>query len=639
MRILHIGKYYPPVPGGMERFLGDLVEAQRAAGHEVTVLVHDDPRYAKGGDPAWLKRCPVWMRLAFAPLSPRFPFWLWRAIRAGSPDILHIHMPNVSAFWALLLLPARRIPWVVHWHSDVEPSRLRISLRLGYPHYFIFERALLERADCIIVTSPQYLEASKPLERWAIKCHVVPLGVAPGRLPAIAPGETAGLWSGKALRILAVGRLAYYKGFETLVRAVLGAPGLELVLVGEGEERGRLEKLLADSGNPPSVRLLGEADDATVHRLMASCDVFCLPSLERTEAFGLVLLEAMRYGKPLAVSNLPGSGMTWVARDGQNAVLVAPEDVDAWRAALLALARAPAQRELMGRLGAERYEREFDIGIVAARIGWLYDLQLRVSEEEMAASRMALTAADEHADNGMENGAGNGLPAVRDCSSRLLVVIPALNEADCIGQVIAQSRAHDGVDILVIDDGSSDDTAAVALLNGATVIRAPLWQGAWGAIQTGIRHAMRRGYAGVITMDADGQHEPGYLPQLIAAGRDADVVIAACPSRGSRLRHVTWSYFRFLTGLSFDDLTSGFRYYNARACRLLAREEATLLDYQDIGVLLLLRRANLKIAEVSVAMNPRKSGASRVFSSWWVVGRYMAETTLLCLARWNRTPR
>jgi hypothetical protein len=177
------------------------------------------------------------------------------------------------------------------------------------------------------------------------------------------------------------------------------------------------------------------------------------------------------------------------------------------------------------------------------------------------------------------------------------------------------------------------------MLHGATVARAPLWQGAWGAIQTGIRYAVRHGYSGVVTMDADGQHEPAYMPQLIEAARDADVVIAACPSRGSRMRHIAWAYFRFLTGLSLDDLTSGFRYYNARACSLLAKEEATLLDYQDIGVLLLLRRAGLRVAEIAVAMNPRKSGASRVFSSWGTVARYMAETTLLCLARWNQPAR
>ena len=631
MRILHIGKYFPPVAGGMERFLGDLVEAQRAAGHEVAVLVHGD---ARADDPPWLMRCPVWMRLAFAPLSPRFPFWLRRAIRQAAPDVIHIHMPNVSAFWTLALLCARRIPWVVHWHSDVEPSPLRLSLRLGYPHYSIFERALLERADAIVVTSPPYLEASRTLAPWAIKCHVIPLGVAHARLPDVAAEDTEGLWTTEGLRVLCVGRLAYYKGFETLVSAVIGTPGLELVLVGAGEERGRLEKLAADAGNPPSVRMLGEVDDMTIRRLMASCDVFCLPSRERTEAFGLVLLEAMRYAKPLMVSDLKGSGMTWVAREGQNAVVVPPEDVGAWREALLALAQSPDKRQLLGRLGAERYWREFDIGIIAARIDWLYRLVVRVTEEE-ALSQQAIGAPDIEVENGSEE----RVPAAPDLSARLLVVIPALNEAACIGEVISRTRAHAGIDVLVIDDGSSDDTAAVALLNGASVVRAPLWQGAWGAIQTGIRHAVRHGYAGVITMDADGQHEPDHLPELIAAAKDADVVIAACPSRGSRLRHIAWSYFRFLTGLSFDDLTSGFRHYNARACRLLAREEATLLDYQDIGVLLLLARANLRIAEVSVAMNPRKSGASRVFSSWWIVGRYMAETTLLSLARWNQPRR
>ena len=633
MRILHIGKYYPPVPGGMERFLGDLVEAQRAAGHEVAVLVHDDRRYEIRDDPPWLMRCPVWVQLFFAPISPLFPFWMQRALRAHAPDVIHIHMPNVSAFWALLLLRARRGPWVIHWHSDVEPSKFRLALRAGYPHYYIFERALLERAEIIIVTSRQYLEASRTLRPWTAKCHVVPLGVDPARLPEISRAQTEGMWRGAPLRVLAVGRLAYYKGFETLVRAVIGEPDMELTIVGEGEERGRLEALLERSGAPPNVRLLGEADDDTVHKLMASCDVFCLPSRERTEAFGLVLLEAMRYAKPLLASNLPGSGMTWVARDGQNAVLVPPEDVVAWRAALLAFADSPAKFQIMGRLGAERYARDFDIHIIAARIDWLYGLMFRMLAQDAAAQ-----AYDLDAERPSEDPTERATEPVFESGERMLVVIPALNEADCIGEVIAQVRSHHGVDVLVVDDGSSDDTAAIAVLNGASVIRAPLWQGAWGAIQTGIRFAVLHGYSAVVTMDADGQHEPQYLPRLIEAAAQADVVIAACPSRGSRMRHIAWTYFRFLTGLSFDDLTSGFRYYNAHACRLLAKEEATLLDYQDIGVLMLLRRAGLRIAEIPVAMNPRRSGASRVFSSWWTVGRYMAETTLLCLARWNKSP-
>ena len=628
MRILHVGKYFPPAAGGMERFLGDLVAAQRRQGDDVSVLVHEH-REQPAPDPPWLMRCPVWLRLLFTPISPAFPLWLSRAIGRFKPQVLHLHMPNPAAFWALMLPAARSIPWVVHWHSDVERSKP--GVRLAYLGYRILEGALLERAESIVVTSKRYLDASLPLRPWSDKCHVVPLAVDGARLPAVKAGEGEALWTGEGLRVLAVGRLTYYKGFDTLVHAVIGDGDKQLLIVGEGEERASLERLIRDSRERPSVRLAGQVDDETLRRLYASCDVFCLPSCERTEAFGIVLLEAMRYGKPIVASDLPGSGVTWVARHGQNALLVAPRDVGAWRGALGMLAGSPAKRQLLGHLGHERYVREFDIGPIAKRLARVCEHAIRVRSDAAVARLVVVSpATDEELDE-------TAPPrALRD---RLLVVIPALNEAADIGAVIEQVRVYPHVDVLVVDDGSTDETAAVARLSGATVLHAPLWQGAWGAIQTGIRYALRHGYSGVVTMDADGQHEPAYLPELLLAARDADVVIAACPSRGSRLRHVAWTYFRYLTGFDLDDLTSGFRYYNAAACRLLAGEEATLLDYQDVGVLLLLHHAHFRIAEIPVAMNPRKHGASRVFSSWWTVAVYMAETSLLCLARWNQKPK
>ncbi|QJR16534.1 glycosyltransferase [Usitatibacter palustris] len=610
MRILHVGKFFPPVAGGMERFLGDLVQAQRASGHDVTVLVHEHPASDGAKDPSWVLRCPVWLRLIFAPISPTFMLWLHRAIRSREPDVIHFHVPNLGAFWAMMLPSARALPWVVHWHSDVVPSRFKISLRIAYPFYRLFQRALLERVERIIVTSQTYLDASAPLQPWRAKVSVIPLGVDPERLPSVASADTEGLWKGEGLRIFALGRLTYYKGFETLVRAVLQQPGLQLALVGEGEERPNLERLLVDARDSESVRLLGETDDTTCQRLMASCDVFCLPSRERTEAFGIVLMEAMRYAKPVVVGAVPGSGMLWVARHGENGMHVPPGDVEAWRTTLTALAADPDALERMGRAGRRRYAIDFDIANVATRIDRVYEVALRTRLDDPVT------------------------PAV--ATQRLLVVIPALNEADCIADVIKQARAQGEIDIVVIDDGSTDDTARIAREAGAVVLHAPLWQGAWGAIQTGIRYARREGYQAVVTMDADGQHEPGHLPHLIAASKDADVVIAACPARGSRARHVAWAYFRFLTGFKYEDLTSGFRYYNTRAIELLATREATLLDYQDVGVLLLLHHAHLKIAEIPVAMNARKSGISRVFFSWWTIVGYMAETTLLCLARWER---
>lgn len=608
MRVLHLGKYFPPAVGGMERFLGDLVGAQRAGGIAASAIVHDHHGKRLPDEPAWLMRCPVLFRLFFAPISPAFPLWLDRAISRFAPDVLHIHMPNLSAFWALLLPRARGLPWVVHWHSDVEPSRFRRSLRMLYPCYRVFESAVLEHADAIVATSPDYLAASHPLQRWREKCVVVPLGLDPSRL---SDQDTAAssLWRDGTFRVLAIGRLSYYKGFETLIRAVARLDGGELIVVGDGEERNALERVLASEGSPSRIRLVGEVDDVTCQKLLASCDIFCLPSRERTEAFGIVLMEAMRYGRPLLVSRIPGSGVLWVVQDGQNGVHVPMEDPAAWRDALADLAARPERRRALGLAGRLRFEREFDIRHSAARMASIYRTVLRQDDVDVRPNR------------------------------RALVVIPARNEVETIGGVIAAIRAHGIADVLVVDDGSQDGTGHAARAAGARVLRAPLPQGAWGAMQTGIRFAVRHGYSSVVTMDADGQHEPAYLEQLLLAGEAADVVIGACPERGSRLRHLAWAYFRLLTGFNIEDLTSGFRYYNSRACRLLADEEATLLDYQDIGVLLLLRKAGFVIREVPVEMNPRQVGASRIFDSWLTVARYMSETTLLCMARWKVRPR
>lgn len=217
-----------------------------------------------------------------------------------------------------------------------------------------------------------------------------------------------------------------------------------------------------------------------------------------------------------------------------------------------------------------------------------------------------------------------------------LVVIPAKNEAGCIGCIVQQLRAMH-LHVLVVNDGSTDATAAEAQAAGAMVLNPCLPLGAWVATQTGIRYALQQGYRCVVTMDADGQHQPEDLAALLAPlqSHQCEVVIGACTMRGSWARHLAWGLFRRLTGLSLADLTSGFRAYTLPALEVLADPEATLLDYQDIGVLLLLRKSGMRIIEVPVAMRPRFDGRSRIFNSWWTVGRYMLETAILCLSRWE----
>lgn len=220
-----------------------------------------------------------------------------------------------------------------------------------------------------------------------------------------------------------------------------------------------------------------------------------------------------------------------------------------------------------------------------------------------------------------------------------VILIPAFNEGDIISEVIGEIRSCCDYPVIVIDDASTDNTIVKAREAGATVIPLPAQLGAWGATQTGLRYALKQGCATAITMDADGQHEAGSLAQLIlpVAQGKADVAIGACTQRGSIARRVAWVMMKSASGLSLEDITSGFRVYNRVAIRELASWRATLLDYQDIGVLLLLQSKNISIVDIEVNMQPRRNGKSRVFNSWLMVIYYMCHTLMLGLSKRART--
>ena len=216
-------------------------------------------------------------------------------------------------------------------------------------------------------------------------------------------------------------------------------------------------------------------------------------------------------------------------------------------------------------------------------------------------------------------------------SRRCIVVIPAFNEQKDIAAVVREVRRLSGFPVLVVDDCSEDDTISLARAAGARVIPLSQQLGAWGALQTGLRYACREGYEFALTMDADGQHEAVWIDKLFAPviEGEADVSIGCCVRRGSRARKIAWVMLKAASGLKMEDITSGFRVYNQRAMTLLAGPEATLLEYQDVGVLTLLKNAGLQIVDVDVTMLPSTSGTSRVYHSGLVVAYYMAHTLLL----------
>jgi glycosyltransferase involved in cell wall biosynthesis len=217
---------------------------------------------------------------------------------------------------------------------------------------------------------------------------------------------------------------------------------------------------------------------------------------------------------------------------------------------------------------------------------------------------------------------------------KLAIVIPAKDEAVTIVKVLTEVKQCCDCDIIVVDDASEDNTAQLAIEYGAMVLPQIQSQGAWLATQAGIRYARKNDYDMVITMDGDGQHRAMDISLLVAAAKDdGDVVVGACIERGSFSRRIAWTLFKKLTGINIFDLTSGFRLYKKPAMAVLSSRQASLLEYQDMGVLLMLRSAGLNIKEVPVEMRLREAGISRIFSSWGKVGYYMFITLFLCLVK------
>jgi rhamnosyl/mannosyltransferase len=373
LRVLHLGKYFPPFSGGIENFMADLMTASRGLGVAVAAIVHDHGAQldVEPGFPVW--RVPTHGELVHAPLSPSFRSHLLRVFRAWQPDLLHVHMPNTSAFW-LLTLAELNIPFVVHWHADVLTPGVRPALRFAYRAYRPLEAALLRRAAAVIVTSPSYLDASTALASWRAKCEVIPLGLSSHRVSEpqeTLPSTTAWRSTG-ALRVLAVGRLSRYKGFDHLIRAVSDLQGVELVILGEGEQGQALRELIVQRHAADRIAMPGRVDDPTRNRLLRQCDLLCLPSINRGEAFGLVLLEAMALGKPALVTRVPGSGMPWVVDAGHTGWHVEPEDPVGLARQLAEIRDHRDTLAPMGRQAQRQFEERFSIAAVAARTVSLY---------------------------------------------------------------------------------------------------------------------------------------------------------------------------------------------------------------------------------------------------------------------------
>ena len=363
MNILHVYKDYFPVLGGIENHIKLLAETQAQRGHAVSVLAtsRDGRTHVETLNGVRVIFAARLATVASTPLSAALPLQLTRE----RPDIVHLHFPYpVGDVAHRFLGRARRT--VITYHSDI--VRQKNLLRFYAP----FLRLSLARADRIIATSPRYIETSPFLAPHALKCTVVPYGIDVARFATADAAQVACIRAqfGEPL-ILFVGQFRYYKGVEYLVRAMAQTPGRALLIGNETPPlSAELEALARSLGVANRVFLLGEKD-VELPAFYHACDVFVLPSIERSEAFGIVLLEAMASGLPCVTTEV-GSGTSYVVEHNVTGCVVPPRAPDALADALNRLVADPALRARMGAAGRERAVRLFRFEDMVARVEAVY---------------------------------------------------------------------------------------------------------------------------------------------------------------------------------------------------------------------------------------------------------------------------
>ena len=350
LKVVHAAKFYPPVRGGMETVVGDLCSGTAGEWDVRVVAANDGVRTVHEQlDGVDVVRAGVFGTLSSVPLCPSFPFHLWRE----PADCVVLHEPNpVAGTSVALRCPARRL--IVWHHADL--------LRPWWAPYTYgrIQRALYRRADCVIVSSPS-LAADSRLVAVARRVAVIPFGIRLERYRVVDGHRAALVEQIRAAtpgpRVLFVGRFVYYKGVHVLIDAMSECPGT-LMLVGEGPLEGELRRRVIERGLQDRVVFAGQVTDEALPAYYQASDLFVLPSIARTEAFGVVQVEAMAAGIPVVSTNLP-TGVPWVNQDGVSGLVVPPGDSQALgRAIGTLLADGPLRARLGGQASA-RADRLF----------------------------------------------------------------------------------------------------------------------------------------------------------------------------------------------------------------------------------------------------------------------------------------
>jgi Glycosyltransferase len=355
-KVLQVNKLYP-YTGGIEKVVQQLAEGLKNE-VDIEVLACRErgltQRENLNGVP--VVRAGSLGVLFSLPISFTF-LWQLRQL-SKNKDVIQFHMPFPLGDLGCLLSGFKG-KIVVWWHSDV--VRQKTLMKLYRP---IMER-FLQKADLIIVATQGHIDGSDYLPKYKEKCRIIPYGLDQAierkadEYIAKEESNILHMQSDKNfVNFLFVGRLVYYKGCEILLDAFRLMKGAKLTIIGTGKLEESLKKTTYEYGISDRVCFMGQVSDEQLSAAFESCDVFVLPSIYKSEAFGIVQIEAMAYGKPVINTNLP-SGAPYVSLDQITGITVPPRDADALASAMQWMVDHPDERLEMGRRARERVKQNF----------------------------------------------------------------------------------------------------------------------------------------------------------------------------------------------------------------------------------------------------------------------------------------
>jgi glycosyltransferase involved in cell wall biosynthesis len=361
-RVLHVYQDFFPKRGGIEDHILTLAQAPSDRHEHIVLVAADGPvtrRETVNG--VTVIRAATYGRY-YTPFCPSMPRWIKRL----RPDIVHLHHPCPMAYVACL--SARlSAPVVLGHHNDIVNPRALLKL------YLPLQQAMMRRAGAVLVGTQDYLDTSPHLVPFRTKCRIVPYGIPLRQFTPNAGTESLAARIRRAHPgpiVLFVGRLCYYKGLDVAIDAMQNVNGT-LLIVGHGPLVDDVSQSIETLGLEYKVVLVGPVDDATLVAYYRACDLTILPSIYRSEAFGLVMLQAHACARPVICSDLPG--LSTVNVDHRTGLLVPPGDVSGLASAINRLLHAPALRRRMGRAGRRQVEQLYGADRMARRIEEVYD--------------------------------------------------------------------------------------------------------------------------------------------------------------------------------------------------------------------------------------------------------------------------